>query len=227
MLINAEESAKRMGITTRAFNKRVHAGHVIPADFKGERNSARFREEEIFALRKAIDEKFDIPTLAGSTAVSYALARSTAERVDRLYELLGVNHQRLSYEQDDVRALYESAQHTAGQDTSGMEGIRIYEWSKKLNAVDEPYLDLTRRITGEAHPWEAFLRLAQKMMEKAPTHKYVSDKKLASAYGFLDAARRNLRYISYFFVRTYESKDEADRLFPNAADDEILSLLQE
>jgi hypothetical protein len=101
-------------------------------------------------------------------------------------------------------------------------------WARTLHAVDEEYLDRVRTVTEDEQPWQKLMSAAQELCRRAPTGKFEADRELAQACGYVEAARRNLRNVCYFYVRTRRGARKAELAFPNARQDvheRVLSLV--
>ena len=68
---------------------------------------------------------------------------------------------------------------------------------------------------GRAETWQAFVTLAEKLCEQAPRGMFNFHKDLESAYGFLEAGRRNMLSCAFFFVRNRHGHQAAVDLFPD------------
>ncbi len=89
----------------------------------------------------------------------------------------------------------------------------LEEWSGAFYAVDESYLALVAHATASLEPWKAYLDLANKLANDKPYSFYDTIPELRRAYDYLEAARRNLRTVSYMYCRQTLGVEDTAKLF--------------
>jgi hypothetical protein len=94
--------------------------------------------------------------------------------------------------------------------------------------MTETYLRLTEDTVGAGEAWRVFVDLAEKLSEQAPRELFNFHKDIESAYGFLEAGRRNVLACAFFFVRNRHGHSIAVELFPDrrkTLDEAVLAFL--
>lgn len=172
---------------------------------EGRKAGKRFLAEDVFALHELRQEhKGDflrkLPQLAMRAIVT---SRRVEKRLDELMQFLGLNDVALSLEPTDVAMLHFNVEKALTMPRA--EGDQeLLDWSKKLLAINEEYLDLVKMHLGDEYPWKPYLDLARVLSEKCGGRQR----------SFLEHARSNLRNVAYFYERAWRGPREAEKLFP-------------
>lgn len=217
-----------LGVTISTLQVMVRKGMIQP-DHSSKRVTAAsfFQLSEVAALADLRFQRLDMPTLATMAMRALAISKSNEKRINQIADLLGLNSKTLSTEEADVVALHIEAQDLLAEDRD-LAPDEIRRWANIFYAVTEDYFRLVVHYTSTETPWEPFLGLAQKLSEGAPTEKFIFHKDLESAYGYLEAGRRHLRTVTYFYFRAKYGQRAANRSFiemNDSIDAEIAGLL--
>ena len=212
-LLTTEEAAEVIGISVRQLN-RLCRSQVLNAVFP-QNKGRRFRESDVMAYLEIKDKKLDMPTLAIMSRQAYATSRAVEQQLEQLLFYLGVDIPRLGCGVADVIRLYVQVE-DALDDEEELDRDKVLDWARIFYAVTEDYLGLIKAELEDPEPWKKMLDLANQLYKNAPREKFNIDKELASAYGFLDAGRRNLRNVSYFYIRNSLGPRAASAAFPVA-----------
>ncbi len=164
----------------------------------------------------------DLPKTSNMAMQAHCLSRSTAERLDKLCRFLGLENNRLPYDEDSVVALHCKALDLLDEKDITLETEAILEWATALNAFDESYLRVVVQHTFSKEPWAPYLQLANVLMARQPAS---SENNVRFAYACLDSARKHLRYVAYFYARAAQGVRAADEAFADTVDDEIVAQL--
>jgi hypothetical protein len=214
--VSYAEAAKLLGVQTAAVGYLVRSGIIRPIE-TGHNFKRRLLVREVAALAEVRGKKLTLPEVAGLALRAYALSKGNDQVIQELCHLLGVNHHALETTQEAVLALYLRARDTL-TDLEQPDAEQVLEWARIFLAMNEGYLKLTEDHTANETPWQPFLAAAQKLSEEAPRHLFGARKELESAYGYLEAARRHLRHLAYFYVRDKSGARTANKAFDMQGD---------
>lgn len=221
------EAAKILNVTVRAFNQMVRKGFVTPTFPEGKKwNGKRlYKEEDIADLLEVHAQKWDLPTTAALARQALVKTKQLDRCVKSLLSVIGANMKPLSLKARDVTQLYLQIEEEIHRlDPYNPE--EILRWAHVFYAMGEEYLWYIEQEVEDREPWRKPLLLAEKLMEELPRGRCRIDKELDSAYQILDMARRNMRNVSYFYIRHRKSQRAAHKEFPALEGDiheEILS----
>jgi hypothetical protein len=205
----------------------VNQGYIFPAETSFYRKEPRYNEAEVYALLELRMRRLDMPSVAAMALRAQAASRTAGDRLAQICNLLGINDTKLGTDEESIFDLYVRVRAATREDHGTWETGAVMEWAATLNTIDEAYLELLAHHTMGDSPWEYFLLLANKVMLHRGT---ATDANLDFAFSCMDAARRNLRCVAYFYVlrrhghrianKTF-SKDEATnaviaQLYPQA-----------
>lgn len=219
-MLTTAQAAERLGIGIRQLYLMIRQGQLIPVFPDGPKKLPHLREEDVSALADARLRRPDLPSIVGMAQAAYALSRSTSEKLEKICSFLGIESGVLSYEEDDIVSFLLEIEEAMEKETAEMPVDEVVDWARKLRAVDEHYLMIVAKRTSDTEPWRPFFMLAHKIMVHAPRHKFIQDKNLASAYGMMELARNQLRYVAYFYIRLFNGKRQADKIFRDPDIDE-------
>lgn len=220
-LLTRQETAEALGITIRHLYNVVRQGRLIPVD-TGDTKEELFREEEVHALVQARTRQVDLPGAIGLALQAHATARATQQRLDKLCHLLGFGVNRLNYEEEAVHCLHLKVRDTKHGGVADLETGAIMEWASIFHGIDESYLRIVEDYTLDVSPWSSYLELANEIMKYASQ---ATEMNTRFAFSCLDSARKHLRHVAYFYVRTKLGQDVAQMAFDETVDDEIIGQL--
>jgi excisionase family DNA binding protein len=224
--LTISQAARLLGVSARSVRSLCKEGRIQPEHTPGKvRGSIRFRKADLLALVETNWKKLDFPKVAKMSAQALAEIKTLRKRVDQLSALLGVDQEELSLEEDDLATLYATAQDTVANDISHSHQ-KVMWWARRMYSMTEEYLHLMEKAVEDPEPWRPFLTLVQTLCVNSPREEFPGDKKLEAAYAYLNVARKHLRQVSYFYVRTFNGEHLAARMFPKKEfDEEIVTLL--
>lgn len=223
-LLSHEETANILGVTAKHLYDVVRQGRLIPVDTGSRLSHMWYRGEEVYALLELRTRRLDLPTAMSTAIQAHALSRSTQSRLDKICTLLGLDVTRLSQHEDAMHALHTKALALAkDMPDEAKEGF-VMEWSATLNAIDESYLRLLEEYTMDVNPWEPYMLIANILFSQLGAQQ-LTEPDLHFSYACLSAARRNLRHVAYFYVRTRRGNATAEETFGENVDEDIIALL--
>lgn len=225
-LVNSHEAAEILGLSARSLKRLVKKGmlHPIHTD---KLKPYSFLEHEVVALAEARkDKRMGFREVQAMSKQAYATARSTEKVLQQVIRFLGIDIPRLSLNPEDVRAL-----HLRAEDAQVMDfyptATEVLGWARIFQAIDDNYLDMVKQVSRVDEPWKAYLDLATLLDTRAPEHVLSADAELKVAVGCVSAARRNLRNVTYFYIRQQYGKRVAARAIPHITadvDEEVIAL---
>lgn len=217
------EAAEILDVTERHLRHMVRQGIIKPVKLGSSTAGHLYAAEEVNAILEARLSSTSLPAVARTALQAQALSRSISGKLDIICRFLGLENNRLSYDEEAVRGLLVRVQETLKEDFSELRSGAIVEWAATFNSFDEPYLQVVADILKTDNPWVPYLALANDLMVKRSR---VEDSNLTFAYACLDAARRNLRHVAYFYVLAKHGIRTANNLFTkDAVNDEIIAQL--
>ncbi len=226
-LVTTAEAAKMLGLDVTTFRSMVRRGMIHPAHGKGAGGSSLFALSDIAALADLRFQNLDLATVATMAMRALVLSRNNEKRLNHVTNLLGLNVPSLGTTESEVIALFIEAQDLVQEDEE-LTAAEAHRWAGIFYAMDEAYLRLVAHYGSTNEPWEPFLALAQKLCENAPRAVFSFNKELESAYAYLEAGRRHLRTVVYFYFRAKNGARAADASFlemDGSIDAEIAGLL--
>jgi excisionase family DNA binding protein len=223
-LLTQEEAAEVMGCTKRTIQNLTKSGQLRIAAGDGFKLKRLYHRTEVEALREAREGSFDLAHANAIAHQAWAMARQNERMIKKLFDFLGFNVPRLKMRDRDIISLYAQMEEMLGN-TLDLDPTEVQSWAEVFYAMKEEYFQRVMEVTDDDEPWRIPLELVRRMCKEAPARKFSADKELASAYGYLDVARRALRSVSYFYVRALHGKKVAEQVVPNAADEHEQVLL--
>lgn len=222
-LLTFAQTAEQLKVTRRHLGHMVRRGYIQPAKVGRYRKDSRFRQEDVNAVLAMRRRGIDLPKLAHIAAQAHSLSLSNAAKLDKLCAFLGLENNRLQTDDESVFMLHMKAHDTLKLQLSDLHASAVMEWASTFNGFDEAYLQIIEGYTNDQSPWSLYLELANRMMAEQNTK---PEANLKFAYACLDAARRHLRHVSYFYVMNRMGERVANELFVSSAvDDEIIAQL--
>lgn len=220
-LLYRHEVAEILQVTVRHTHSLSRTGRLLPAD-RGARGDDLFRPEEVYALQSVRAKRLDLPDVASMALQAHALSRSLQQRMDKLCRLMGLEINRLSYEEDSVHALHLRVLEHVKNTPQNVESGAMMDWASVLHAIDESYLRVVEDYTLNEEPWSPYLQLAHALVLGGKVKRDVNEQ---FAYACLESARKHLRHVAYFYVHTKRGAQVAKAAFTHDVDDEIIGQL--
>lgn len=222
-LLTHREAAKALDVTEHHLRHLVRQGYLKPARQGRRVRDSLYRPEEVNALLELRLRRIDLPTVATMALQAQAVSRSIENKLSQICRLLGLENNRLKYDEDSVYNLHVRVNATLTEDLTTMRTGAILEWATVFNSFDEEYLRVLEHFTLDDKPWGVYLELANKLMANRSQE---ADSNLGFAYACLDTARRNLRNVSYFYALARRGQRVANEFFAkNEIDEEIITQL--
>jgi len=187
-----------------------------------------YRQDQVEGLAPLVADTGppDLGTIAARADLAYAASSNCETRVNALLDLLGLNRNTLDLREFAVIALHEEVEATLlDADPPTLEQVRMIAGT--FFGIDEAYLFLVEKYLHTDEPWKKFLDLGYKLVVDAPYDKFVDEPVLRVAYGYLSAARAQLRTVSYFYCRERHGQKLSERVFKNGGNvtERIIGLL--
>lgn len=220
-MITQEEAADVLDVSVRQLNRLCHAGILTAHYLEGGEFSAprTFNEADVMAYLEIRDKKINVSTLAVIARQAYVASRAVERQLEQVTHYLGLNLPHLSHRRQDVMRLYVQVEDALEIVDRDIKPDKIIEWARIFYAIGEEYLWLIEDLLEDPEPWKNLLELANTLYKNAPRETFNENKRLASAYGFLNAGRINLRSVSYFYIRNKHGDRVASLMFPASQGD--------
>jgi Helix-turn-helix domain len=228
-LLTSEQAAEVLDMTIRNVHRLCRA-NVLVASFpegKGLNSPRFFKEADVMAYLEIRDKKLDISSLATIARQAYVTSRAVERNLERVMYYLGLDQPVLSYKRQDVMRLYIQVEDALDFTQRDVKPEKVMEWARIFYAIGEEYLWLIEELLEDPEPWSKLLALASKLYDAAPRERFKEDPTLTSVYGYLNAGRRNLRNVAYFYIRNNHGFQAARKAFPATTgdrDDRIIGL---
>lgn len=222
-LITSEEAAELLNVHVSMIHKMSTTGLLSPVMLRGNKRVQRFyRRSEIAAVASLQLMKLDLSTAANIAIRALAQAQTNERRLEEVRALLGLTGGTLSLREQEVVALHIKVQDDLNAGRASAEEVR--DWAKIFLSISEEYLKVVAHHTAAEEPWKAYMLLGDKLSEEAPRGMFSTDKMLEASYSLLEASRKHLRQVSYFYVRNNDGRSAASAQFPgvNGDIDEVL-----
>jgi hypothetical protein len=222
-LLTFAQTAEQLKVTRRHLGHMVRRGYIRPAKVGRYRKDSLFRPEDVNAVLAMRGRGVDLPKLARIAAQAHALSLSNAAKLEKICAFLGLENNRLRLDEESVFLLHMKVHETLKLQLSDLHASAVMEWASTFNGFDEAYLHIVEGYTNDQSPWRLYLELANRLMTEQNTK---LETNLKFAYSCLDAARRHLRHVSYFYVMNRFGERVANDLFvKGSVDDEIIAQL--
>jgi len=216
-------AAKILKVAVRTLGSYVEQGLLIPVR---EGRKVFFRRSEVVALLEVLREGRDLPAVTTMAMRAFIRAEICEKKLNDLLSFLGFTSIPLETSARGVLELYERAKGFHDLDAGLSDAGQVFHFAKELLAMTEEYLRLVAHHTGDGEPYAVYLKACAKIAELAPAPRLLYDHELAAAYGYVASARRHVRSLAYFYVRSEYGRDVADKSFigDNAFDPVITTL---
>jgi len=216
-------AAKMLRVTVRTLSNFVRQGLIKPVIRE---RRVYFHHTDITTLLETMGGNMDLASVATMAMRAFVRAEQCEKKLASLLILLGVDSPPLSTSKKAVLDLYKRVRELRAKQDGSSEAGEIFYLSKELLGISEEYLRLVEHYTANNEPWRVFLEVSQHLCKLAPRNRFTHDHELTRAYGFLEAARRHVRSVAYFYVRASHGRNVADTAFvgDNAFDPVITTL---
>jgi excisionase family DNA binding protein len=212
--LTTQEAARLLKVETRTLRRMVRRGLIRPVA-QGAANRLRFHLSDIAAASRIRNARIELHHVASVAHQALALAELTEHRLNELYTLLGIGYAPLPTDTTSVTRLYQEAERLLEVEEPELSVEEVQRWARLFLAMTPAFLRLTEEALGQPEIWQTFVTLAEKLCEQAPRGLFNFHKDLESAYGFLEAGRRNAFSCAFFFVRNRHGHHAALELFPD------------
>jgi hypothetical protein len=192
------------------------------------KRKAHYRRDQVEGLAPLVADSgpLDLGTIAARADLAYAASSNCEVRVNALLDLLGLNRNTLDLREFAIIALHEEVEASLLEaEPPTIEQLRVLAGT--FFAIDEAYLFLVEKYLHTDEPWKKYLDAGYKLAVEAPYEKFVDEPALRVAYGYLSAARAQLRTVSYFYCRDRHGPKLSARVFKDRNDvtERIIGLL--
>lgn len=218
------QTAEILGIRVRQLYNIVRQGRLFPVNKGAPQAELRFRQSEVYGLLSVKTRRLDLADTANLALQAHALSRATMGRLEKLIRFMGLEINRLDYNEDAVYYLHKKANDTLTDGVEDMSPSEVLDWSATLNAIDESYLRIVEEYTLDANPWAVYLKLANAVFDQTPIA-VIKAHGTSASYACLDVARKNLRRTAYFYLRAKRGVEVAEEVFADGIDEEIIGHL--
>lgn len=225
-LLTEKEAAEFLRVTTRHFRTMVRDGWLLPVYPEGPKGPAMYRGEEAAAFLAAKEDRMDLARAGHTASQAYALARSLHDRVESIYQLLGLNSAYVASDEDAVIATYLEAKTALEAGLAPANFVTLAEWTRRIRCVDDNFLLLLQQRTGDPNAWRTLLEYTrQLLLQELEAPRFGDVARWQQAKAVLAAARRELVYWVYLHVRRVDGVRRADKAIPVTWDDGVLAHL--
>jgi hypothetical protein len=214
-IITIDQAARILGVTVNMVRKLVAdcVLRTVPVAVKG-RPKKHFLRGEVNAYAEIRAKKLTLVDVMMTAERAYALSRSNEKRITQLMNVMGLNDKVLETTEEAVVSLVLQATDAEMQAKEERPSVAtLMHWAKTLYAVNEGYLDLVATHTVSVEPWAPFIHLAQALVDSLNTDDLRANKELEEAYSYIEAARRNLRHVAYFYLWEKRGSQKANKVF--------------
>lgn len=224
-LLPLERSAEILGVNPQTVLAWANRG-VLEQVWIGQ--DSYYRQDQVSGLAPlvATTGQVDLGTVAARADLAYVTSRNVEVRLNALLDMLGLNRNQIDMRKFAVLELWKRVEDALLEsDPLDVEGVRF--WAGTFFAIDEAYLLLVEEYVGTDEPWKKFLDLGYKLVVDIPYESFADAPDLRAAYGYLKAARAQLRTVSYFYCRKRHGAQLTTRIFEHkgAITDRIIGLL--
>lgn len=205
--LTVEETAKQLAVHPSQIHAWNRAGWLEAHYPNGRLGGKRFRPEDIqdFQELRGLEKsglRCKLPQLAMKAIVT---SRRAERRIEEIANYLGLDAPALSPDKEDVVLMYMKLQSFCAR-PSIKDQQEAIEMAKSLLGITEEYLSLVEQYTGDKEPWQLYTEVAKALAGQCSPG--------TDARGFAEHARRNLRNVAYFYLRSTRGAREAGKIFP-------------
>jgi hypothetical protein len=207
--IGTNEAAIILGVSPRHVKRLAESGQLTRLVKK--KGLDAFSEDEVRELSSA---RSKARTASVTALQALALAKRTERELREIKLLLCLDSVDLGVDKDAVVQLFVKVESICAAGTIDL--LETDVWIKTLLAIDDAYLSVVARCTGEPEPWEPYMKLAQLLYE------VTIGKERAKA----DYARRNLRNVAFLYARRKLGAPKANQHFQDGSfSDRLLGMV--
>lgn len=222
-LVSWAQAAKMLRVGVQTVAKISNQGMLTPV-WKGRKRF--FHRVDVVALMQIFNGKTDFASVANLAMRAFLRAEQCEKKLTELLDILGFTSVPLDITEKGVTSLYAQALALREEQSPVFIAAEIYMFAKRVLATTEEYFTLVEKITKDAEPWRAFLDACQQLLELAPREAMRLDHELTAAYGFLEAARKHIRCVAYFYVRrSHGAKAARDAFIGDGAYSPLITTL--
>jgi hypothetical protein len=226
-ILSTEQAASILGINPRLVRDYIRRGVLKRVEEKGK--DIHVMLSDVASLASVLATRLDFARVAQVAMKALVTASQVALRIRRIEALLGIDSNALDTNEEAVIAFYQECVDIVGDYTQDMPADEVLNWAYRLSNITEDYISLAVLHTGNLEPWQAYLTAAQKLYDAAPREAFRHRKDLEVAYGYIAAARRHIRQVVYFYLRSELGARNANRMFPELSgaelDEKIIDLI--
>lgn len=207
--LNRRDAAKLLGVSIQTVRKWAKEGLLRPI-WVG--NKLFFSRGDLEDFRRIFNGRTDWSSIAALAMRAFIKAENNERKIEELAELLGFSTFVLDTDDQSIWSFYLQMQGCIGQDPP-VRSDETMLIARKCLAMTEGYFRRVKQVAQDEEPWRVFLEGVEYLCAHAPRPYFAQDLDLAAAYGYLDAARRHLRPLAYFYVRNIKGSRVANRAF--------------
>jgi hypothetical protein len=207
--VERREVAELLNISLTKVGHLVRRRLLVPHQFDRIRG-VFFKEDAVHFLKLSqSDREPDLQEVHSMALAAASSAQRAEQRLNELYARLGLDLEPIQRDPAAIRALYASAQQGPSErDAHDPEWLRL--WGRSFFSMDELYLELVERVTGDAEPWKVFMDFASAVASMMTTELRAV---LGHADKLFQAGRDHLRYVSYMHCRRTRGQTVATQIF--------------
>jgi DNA-binding transcriptional MerR regulator len=214
-LISSEEAAEILGVTTSRLNQLTREG-MIRSKLVG--NANMYDPSEVHQLKQIRESNLSLAEVAARAARAEMMAYRLERKVDQLLSVIGADIPSADVSPEAVVALHLKVEDCIR--TLRVPSVSdVMFWAQTFQALSEEYFRVVAEQFMVEDPWAKYLVLSGKLIKLAPFDRMKHDLELQTAYSFLEMARRSMRQVMFFYVRSTSNKRLAHRLFPESLND--------
>lgn len=208
-LVSHNLAARILGISHDWMTHLVTTGSLIPAVDNGTPVSSKYRKDEVLSYRERHARRRTRNALA-TADLALSISRTLKDRFEALCKTLGLDGRVLSFEEEDIYRLHVKVQQALHPQRVTFHAKDILAWSSTFHAIDEVYMRRVAQLAGTKEPWVYYMQLAVKLTGISAVEETAN---MAFAHSCVEAARRNLRNVAYFYVHSTLGANVANRTF--------------
>lgn len=221
-LVSRREAARLLRVTPRTVTSMVKQGLLKPV---WKERKVYYPRADILAISQLFDGKTDFVSIRNLALRAFVRAEEAEKKVYEICSLLGLTTHFIETDEQSILQLYTEVKAALKVDPP-VNAVEVMALAKRFLALTEEYFRLVEHYTCDEEPWRPYLEAVQHFTLKKPMKYIEADPELGAAYGYIEAARRHLRAVSYFYVHTRDGGDAANSAFigEHFSDDLIATL---
>jgi hypothetical protein len=218
------EAAAMLEVDPRTLSLWVREGRLKAYTFQKTRKVFFLKVEVQSVMLARAEKNMDIWKVHSIALTALSTAQRAERRLTSLLEQLGLDTEPLPRDDASLRELYLEAQKgVLSSEARDADWLKF--WAGAFFTMDEVYLELVERMSGDEEPWKVFIDFANSVTRNLVEGGYPVQ--VASAVQRFDAGKRNLLHTGYMYCRRVHGRKVANGLFNGRASavDELMSLL--